>query len=76
MVIDAREIGPLEILTKLKKIFEEYRVKEVHIEILIKTQSDAKRIKAFAAMSGYCANVEAKNGYFATHITGVSCGCV
>lgn len=76
MVIDAREIWPHEILTKLKKIFEEYREKEIDIEILIKTQSDAKRIKAFAAMSGYNANVEAKNGYFSTHITGISCGCV
>lgn len=76
MVIDAREIGPQEILTKLKKIFEEYREKEIDIEILIKTQSDAKRIKAFATMSGYNANVEAKNGYFSTHITGISCGCV
>ncbi|MCX5716735.1 MAG: hypothetical protein NTW44_00185 [Nitrospirae bacterium] len=76
MVIDAREIGAHEILTKLKKIFEEYREKEVDIKILIKTQSDAKRIKAFSTMSGYNANVEVKNGYFATRITGISCGCV
>jgi len=76
MVIDAREIGAQEILTKLKKIFEEYCEKEVDIEILIKTQSDAKRIKAFAAMSGYNTKVEVENGYFATHITGISCGCV
>jgi hypothetical protein len=76
MIIDAREIGPHEILSKLKKMFEEYREKEIDIEIIIKTQSDAKRIKAFAAMSGYNANVEAKNGYFSTHITGISCGCV
>lgn len=76
MVIDAREIGLHEILTKLKQIFEEYREKEIDIKILIKTQSDGKRIKAFAAMSGYNANVEVKNGYFSTHITGISCGCV
>jgi hypothetical protein len=73
--IDARNIALKELFITLREILESKRGKDVFIEILIDTNSNAKKIKSFVAFSGCQSAINKKDGYFIIQITGIPC-CV
>ncbi len=76
MVIDARTLNSQELFIKLKEILASQIGKDVFIEIMLNTQSETKRLKAFVSMSGcQTTDVEKKEGYYVMCIKGSPC-CV
>ena len=75
MVIDAREIELQELFLNLKEMICSSCVKEVAVDVLVKSGSDSRKVNAFASMSGYRTSIEKKEGYYVVHISGYAC-CV
>jgi hypothetical protein len=75
MVIDGREMELRELFLKLRERLAARCGKEVSIDILLRTYSDAKKVSAFAAMSGCLANIEKNENSYVVHIIGNVC-CV
>lgn len=73
MRIDARKLDLQDLLKQLKDILSSKRGCEVSIEVSINTVSDAKRVKAFAAMSGCNTDIDKKDNYYIIHVKGISC---
>ncbi|MBI4684153.1 MAG: hypothetical protein HY755_03025 [Nitrospirae bacterium] len=76
MIIDARKNkDSRELFRTLKDVFVKEIGNEVFIEVLVDTNETAKKVKAFASMSGCQAVAEEKDGYCVVRITGRPC-CV
>lgn len=75
MLIDAREIELPELFLQLRVILASLLGENVTIEIFLRNYSDAKKVTAFAAMSGCQTSIEKKGDYCIVRITGHVC-CV
>lgn len=75
MVIDAREIELQELFVNLKEIMCSSSGKEVVADIRVRGYGDAKKVTAFASMSGCQTRIENKGEYCIVHISGYAC-CV
>lgn len=65
----------LEIYRLLREAMSSCRLHDECIDILVSDKRLMNRLKSFAAMSGYQAAHEEKEGYQLLHLTGGSCGC-
>ena len=62
MEIDARKLDQLELFARLKEVLSSNReCGEIKINVLVGTQAEANKIKAFASMSG-CRTESLKEG--------------
>ncbi len=74
MQIDARKLGEQELLARLKEIFSSSReCGDIALEILVNTEAEANRIKAFASMSGCRAGIDKKGDFIIIHLKGNPC---
>lgn len=73
MQIDARELEITELLKKLKEILSSQRCGEVNVDLNVKTAADAKKIEAFASMSGCSTKIDKKDNYYLVHVKGNPC---
>jgi hypothetical protein len=73
MYIDARGLDVLDLMKKLKELFDSSRGKDVNIEILIEKETDKKKIKSFVAMSGCRATIEEKEDRCIIIVRGIPC---
>ena len=74
MKLDARDLKPEELFRKLKQMVSSCGSNE-SIEVLVYDQATAKKVKAFASMSGCPVEIEQKGHVFILHITENICGC-
>ncbi|MHB8882011.1 MAG: hypothetical protein ACYC69_10950 [Thermodesulfovibrionales bacterium] len=76
MELDARNMEQVEIYRLLREAMSSCRLhNDDCINILISDKDLINRVKSFAAMSGYQAVHEEKEGYQLLHLTGGACGC-
>jgi hypothetical protein len=75
MIIDARDMEPRALYLRLKELFAENRTCDVCIKVLLATQADAKKARAFVEMSGFSTYIEEGEGHYNLRITGSSCRC-
>ena len=75
MELDARNLEQIEIFKWLREAMSSCRINDECIDILVGENISIKRMKSFAAMSGYQITAEEKEGYNVLHLTGGSCGC-
>lgn len=74
MTIDARKgRDARELFHKLKDILAKEIGKEVIIEVMVATNDIAKKVRAFAEMSGCQTEIEEKEGYYIARVTGYPC---
>ncbi len=74
MQIDARKLGEQELFAKLKEALSSSReCGDISLEILVKTEAEANRIKAFASMSGCRAGIDKKDDLIIVHLEGNPC---
>ncbi len=73
MHIDARKLDRQELFARLKEILSSNRECGVSIEILTGTLAEAKKIEAFASMSGCRTGVDKKDDYYIIHLNGPPC---
>lgn len=73
MHIDARSLDIQELLSKLKELLSSACGHEVDIEMTINSLSEAKKVKAFAAMSGCRTEVAKKGECYILSIKGIPC---
>ena len=73
MHIDARSLDVKEVLSKLKELMYSACGREVDIEITMNSISEAKKVKAFAKMSGCRTEVEEKGECYIISIKGIPC---
>ena len=73
MDIDARESGLDKALTKLKDTLSSGHGCSVSLNITVNTNADAKKVRAFAGMSGCRTSVDKKEGSYIIHIEGAPC---
>jgi hypothetical protein len=75
MSIDARDMALRELFVKLREIMYASCGKDVAVDILIKSYTDAGKVTSFASMSGCRTSIEKKGEYCIVHISGHAC-CV
>ena len=63
MIIDARDFEETSLFVKLKETMASFCGKDVLIEILLSSRQNAKKVMAFASMSGCRAEIGEKEGY-------------
>ena len=73
MKIDARDLDSKELFIKLKEVLASKRGCEVHIEIMINTVAETKKITAFTSMSGCKTEVNKENEYYIVYVRGIPC---
>lgn len=74
MQLDARGLEPEELFRKLKHMLSSCGSNE-SIEVLVYDQAAAKRVEAFASMSGCPVEMEKKEHVIILRITENTCGC-
>jgi TusA-related sulfurtransferase len=74
MKLDARGLKPEELFRKLKHMLSSCGSNE-SVEVLVYDQVTAKKVKAFASMSGCPVEIEKKEDFFILRITENTCGC-
>jgi hypothetical protein len=72
MHIDARNLDQQELFARLKEILSSNRECGVSIEILIGTSAEAKKVEAFASMSGCRTETEKKDDHYTVHLKVIS----
>ncbi len=75
MDIDGRTLGDKEIILKLREIFRTQGGEQLRVNVAVSDRGLAKKIRAFAKMSGYDTECHDKDGYFEVRISGSSCRC-
>ncbi|MEW6674680.1 MAG: sulfurtransferase TusA family protein [Nitrospirota bacterium] len=75
MIIDVRGLKDPELFKKFKEALSSQCTTDVFIEVMVSTKEYAKKIQAFASMSGCTTEVEEKNGYWAVRVRGGTCKC-
>lgn len=75
MLIDAREIELQDLLVKLREIMYESLGKEIMVDVLLKDDSDCRKVTSFAALSGLRTSVEKNGEARLVRISGSAC-CV
>jgi hypothetical protein len=75
MKLDARNIALVDSLTILREHFDSCCYQESLIEVLAGSRRDSMRVQAFAAMSGFGADVADEGDHYKVTIIGISCGC-
>ncbi len=76
MVIDGREHGRAEILSKLKSLFaESSSTADMTIDVLVAGREDAIKVGAFAKTSGFRTEIKRASGHFEVRMTGSPCRC-
>lgn len=73
MDIDGREMDVQDVMKQLKEMFSSMRECYLSIDVLTKTESDAKKITGFATMSGCTATIDTKDDYCIIHVRGIPC---
>ncbi len=73
MHIDARDFELQDLLKKLKDLLASSRECNMDLDILVKTVSEAKKIKGFVSMSGCSTEIDKKDNFYIIHVRGVSC---
>jgi len=73
MIIDGRGIDVQMVLVRLKEMLSSYCGMEVSIDILLGKHEDARKVRAFASMSGCTTDMEGKDGYYLLRIRGNVC---
>ncbi len=73
MDINAMESGLDNTLAKLKDTLSSGHGCSVSLNITVGTEQDAKKVRAFAGMSGCSSSIDKKENHYIIHITGTSC---
>ena len=73
MDIDARELETHEVLNKLKEIMASSRECALFVDIMVRSDSNVKKITAFASMSGCTTGIDKKDDYYIIHVRGIPC---
>ncbi len=73
MHIDARNLELHDLLTEFKDALSSNRGCAVDIEVLASTENHAKKVAAFASMSGCSTKIDKKNNYYIIHVKGNVC---
>lgn len=76
MTIDGRGQKIEDTLRRLKELFSREPNAEQKLEVILGSREDMQKTAAFAAMSGYDAKPEEKQGIYRVMVRGTSCGCV
>ncbi|MGC2061433.1 MAG: hypothetical protein WA610_00530 [Thermodesulfovibrionales bacterium] len=74
MQLDSRDLKPEELFRKLKHMLSSCGSNE-SVEVLVYDQATAKKVKAFASMSGCPVEIEKKEHVIILRITENTCGC-
>ncbi len=74
MLIDGRERILDELLKELRVLFPSCADDSV-MEVLLASQDSARKVKAFAAMSGFRTSLQRESDGYRVTISGSSCGC-
>ncbi|MBI5408422.1 MAG: hypothetical protein HZA14_03545 [Nitrospirae bacterium] len=73
MNIDGRTIDVQDVLIEVRELLSSTCGKEVNVEIQVKTIADAKRITAFASMSGCKGEIENRGDHYSVQVSGIPC---
>jgi predicted metal-binding protein len=75
MVIDGRELEVEEVLKEVRAFLNERVSLEESAEVLVGSPEVAKKVKAFASMTGVETEAQRMDGYWKLRVSGGSCRC-